>query len=320
MTPLARLLLPLGALRGARRGAALPLPPAAAHKLRHVLRAREGAEVLAFDGCSGEWRCAVGPNCASLVAACREREQEPAAGAGCSAPLLAFAPLRPERTRSLVEKATELGVGALLPVASALGQRVAAGGGGLCTPSWPAKAAEWAAGAAEQCGRLSLPRAAAPAPVALAELLWAWRGGGGGGCGAEAAAALLRLPARGFAGGGGPAAGEGGSLAAAGARLAAALQPAGGLLLVADAASGAGALPTVAAAVRDWGGGVGAPTAVLVGPEGGWSPAERAAFAAVEEAGGGAAALRRVTLGPLVLRADTAAAAALALLAAARQA
>ena len=48
------------------------------------------------------------------------------------------------------------------------------------------------------------------------------------------------------------------------------------------------------------------PWAILIGPEGGWSPAERARLSAM-------AGVTRISLGPRVLRADTAAVAALAL-------
>ncbi|WP_134726814.1 16S rRNA (uracil(1498)-N(3))-methyltransferase [Paracoccus luteus] len=48
------------------------------------------------------------------------------------------------------------------------------------------------------------------------------------------------------------------------------------------------------------------PWAILIGPEGGWSPAERARLS-------GTAGVTRVSLGPRVLRADTAAVAALTL-------
>jgi 16S rRNA (uracil1498-N3)-methyltransferase len=49
-----------------------------------------------------------------------------------------------------------------------------------------------------------------------------------------------------------------------------------------------------------------APAAVLIGPEGGFSPAERARLA-------GLPFVRRLSLGPRILRADTAAVAALTL-------
>ena len=48
------------------------------------------------------------------------------------------------------------------------------------------------------------------------------------------------------------------------------------------------------------------PWAILIGPEGGWSAAERARLGALE-------GVTRVSLGPRILRADTAAVAALAL-------
>lgn len=49
-----------------------------------------------------------------------------------------------------------------------------------------------------------------------------------------------------------------------------------------------------------------APAAILIGPEGGFSPAERSRLAALPQ-------IRRLSLGPRILRADTAAVAALAL-------
>ena len=73
---------------------------------------------------------------------------------------------------------------------------------------------------------------------------------------------------------------------------------------------------TISEAVRAWKGATGAAAGegsacVLVGPEGGWSDAERRAFEEVEGRGG----LMRIGLGPLVLRAETAALVATAVLA-----
>jgi 16S rRNA (uracil1498-N3)-methyltransferase len=69
-------------------------------------------------------------------------------------------------------------------------------------------------------------------------------------------------------------------------------------LFHADEAGGEPALPAFA--------GAGAPAAILIGPEGGFDDAERAAIAALPQA-------RAITLGPRILRAETAALSAAAL-------
>ena len=74
--------------------------------------------------------------------------------------------------------------------------------------------------------------------------------------------------------------------------------PAERVLFFADETGGAPALETMRAHEG--------PAAILIGPEGGFDPAERAAIRSIPQAVG-------ITLGPRVLRADTAAAAALAL-------
>ena len=72
--------------------------------------------------------------------------------------------------------------------------------------------------------------------------------------------------------------------------------PEGRMLIHADEAGGAPSLAQVARA---------GPAAILIGPEGGFTPAERETIAAIPAA-------RGVSLGPRILRADTAAAAAIA--------
>lgn len=74
--------------------------------------------------------------------------------------------------------------------------------------------------------------------------------------------------------------------------------PAERTLFHADEAGGQPALPSFATA--------GAPAAILIGPEGGFDDAERAAIAAIPQA-------RAITLGPRILRAETAAISATAL-------
>ena len=122
--------------------------PAAAHKLCTVLRAKEGEKVLCFSEEQGELLCrVVQPVRGEVEVVCRTR----APAAGGAGPLLAFVPLqRAERNRFLVEKATELGAGALLPLSSDR-----CGGSSALQAG---KALEWCIGAAEQSGRLRLPR------------------------------------------------------------------------------------------------------------------------------------------------------------------
>lgn len=158
----------------------LVLPPAQRHKLAAVLRARAGDELLCFSEAAGEWRCRLLGSPArgevEVVARLRAPLAPLRAGAPWRGPLLAFTPLRPERTRFLLEKAVELGAGALLPLRTDRAAHALAAD----------KALEWASGAAEQCGRLDAPAlllAGAP-PTALA-LLGAWPAGG---------AALPQLP------------------------------------------------------------------------------------------------------------------------------
>ena len=132
-----------------------------AHKLSSVLRLRPGDLIHCFSEAQGEYLCrVVHPSRGEVEVVSLVRQAGPAAGS--QGPALAFPPLRPERTRFLLEKAVELGVGELLPLASDRGCRL---------PSFsPAKAQEWCIGAAEQCGRLSVPSLVLP-PATLPQLL-----------------------------------------------------------------------------------------------------------------------------------------------------
>ena len=214
-------------------GASLDLDGAQTHYLRRVMRRGAGDAAVLFNGRDGEWRTRFrahgsGPNPCRLEVETRLRPQPPASG-----PLLAFAPVRRARVEMLVEKATELGVRALQPVAT---RRVAAG---LARPE---RLRAHAVEAAEQCGRLDVPDIRTPLP--LAELL------------ARPGAVVWGDP-RG----------------AAPARLLPRMSPGATL---------------------------------LVGPEGGFDCDERRALAARDNA-------FAVSLGPLTLRAETAALALLAL-------
>lgn len=152
-------------------GADVPLAGTQMHYVRRVMRLGTDAEVALFNGRDGEWRARVAPagrDGCQLHVLERVRAQAPESG-----PVLAFAPIRRSRMEMLVEKATELGARALRPVAT---QRAVAGVGR------PERLRAHAVEAAEQCGRMSIPEIAAPAPLAAllddtAPLVWGERTG-----------------------------------------------------------------------------------------------------------------------------------------------
>ena len=135
-------------------GARVELDSAQANYLGNVLRLKEGAELLAFDGRSGEWLARIadaGKKRMTLVVARRTRDAETVPDVW-----LAFAPVKRAQTDWLVEKATELGVARLIPVMT---QRTVAERVRL--ERLEAIAIE----AAEQCGRTVLPEIAEPVPL-----------------------------------------------------------------------------------------------------------------------------------------------------------
>ena len=204
-----------------------------ANYLGNVLRMGMGAELLLFDGNSGEWLARIaeaGKKRMVLAVERRTRDAETIPDVW-----LAFAPVKRAQTDWLVEKATELGVARLLPVMTerTVAERVRLDRLGAI-----------AVEAAEQCGRTRLP--AIDEPVALARLL----------AGREAARTLY----------------------------------------FADEMRD-GQLPQAAFNP--------APALILVGPEGGFTEAERELIHS-------AANVVQVSLGPRILRAETAALAALA--------
>ena len=142
-------------------GAPVVLDAAQAHYLRHVMRQAPGARVRLFNGRDGEWEGTIetlAPSRAGIRIGARRAAQTPAPDLR-----LLFAPLKAERTRFTVEKATELGVGALHPVLTRHGQTRR-----VNTARLRAHAIE----AAEQCGRLDVPQIVPPCP--LADALAAW--------------------------------------------------------------------------------------------------------------------------------------------------
>ena len=213
-------------------GASVELDAAQANYLGNVLRLGPGAEVLLFDGASGEWLARIteaGKKRMALIVERRTREPETIPDVW-----LSFAPVKRAQTDWLVEKATELGAARLLPVMT---QRTVAERVRL--ERLEAIAIE----AAEQCGRTVLPQIAEP--VSLKQLLHG------------------RDPTR--------------------------------RLYFADESGGTRASAAFAAG----------PALILTGPEGGFTDDERALIRAAPNA-------IPISLGPRILRAETAALAALA--------
>jgi 16S rRNA (uracil1498-N3)-methyltransferase len=215
------------------QGQSVAITPEQAHYVSHVLRLPKGAEIIIFDGKSGEWRAELleaGKKGGTLL--CRERTRPFAPPPDL---WLLFAPLKKARTDFLVEKAVELGAARLLPVETEF-----TNAGRIRCERLQAHAAE----AAEQCGATYVPGVDDLQP--LSHLLAAW--------------------------------------------------PEGRRLYWADETR-AGSGPTA------FGSG---PAAILIGPEGGFSEAERVRLATLAFA-------TAIALGPRILRAETAALAALAL-------
>jgi len=219
-------------------GLALELAPPQAHYLRSVLRLAPGAAVALFNGRDGEWLARIdrfGKNAGTLIVGEQRRPQDAPGDLW-----LLFAPVKRARIDFLVEKATELGVSALYPVATerTIVERVN-------LDRLAANAIE----AAEQTERLSVPEIRPPQP--LHRVLDGWS-----------------APRR---------------------------------LLLCDES---GTAPPIAEVLARAPAG---PLAVLVGPEGGFTQTELDAFRKLSF-------VSPVGLGPRVLRADTAALAALAVL------
>ncbi|HXH52482.1 MAG TPA: 16S rRNA (uracil(1498)-N(3))-methyltransferase [Sphingomicrobium sp.] len=212
-------------------GARVELDGTQANYLGNVLRLREAAELLVFDGKSGEWLARIAEAGKKRMALAVERQTRgletiPDAW-------LAFAPVKRHQTDWLVEKATELGAARLVPIIT---QRT------IVDRVRLERLEAIAIEAAEQCGRTRLPALSEPMP--LTHLLG------------------NRDPAR--------------------------------TLYFADEAGG-----DAASAAFTPG-----PAVILTGPEGGFTDEERTAIRAAPNA-------VAVSLGPRILRAETAALAAL---------
>ncbi|MEO1306375.1 MAG: 16S rRNA (uracil(1498)-N(3))-methyltransferase [Pseudomonadota bacterium] len=215
-------------------GERVPLSRDQAHYLFGVMRLGMGAELLVFDGRSGEWRAdVVEAGKRGGVLLCRERTK----------PLqvppdlwLLFAPIKKARTDFIVEKAAEMGAARILPVQTEFtnAERVR-------RDRLQAHAIE----AAEQCGGTFVPEVCDLIP--LTKLLLDW--------------------------------------------------PEDRALMFCDETQ-AGAQHGLTSHSGPW--------AILIGPEGGFSDAERSRLKGLPQA-------VTVSLGPRILRADTAAVAAMTL-------
>lgn len=226
-------------------GGQVELDRAQANYLLNVLRLREGAEVLTFNGRDGEWRARVEP-AGRKSAILRTMEQTRPQEAPCDLDYL-FAPLKHARLDYMVQKAVEMGAGALCPVMTRRTQASR-----VKLERMQANAIE----AAEQCGILTIPEIRDSAP--LERVLETW--------------------------------------------------PADRLLIFCD--EDAAMADPVAALRAACPAGDPPPLAVLIGPEGGFDETERRRLMAMEQT-------VAVSLGPRILRADTAAVAALAVVQAA---
>ena len=147
--------------QGLGSGVRLELEPAQAHYLRNVMRRNPGDVLRLFNGRDGEWLVRImelGKGRACVEPESRLREQETAADLW-----LVFAPVKRGRIDFLAQKATELGVSGLWPVFT---RHTAVRR--LKSKRLVANVVE----AAEQCGRLSVPRIFEP--VSLSNLLVDW--------------------------------------------------------------------------------------------------------------------------------------------------
>jgi 16S rRNA (uracil1498-N3)-methyltransferase len=136
-------------------GASVELDAGQANYLGNVLRLGVGAELLIFDGTSGEWLARIAEAGKKRMALAVERricEPETIPDVW-----LAFAPVKRAQTDWLVEKATELGAARLIPVMTrrTVAERVRLD-----------RLQSIAIEAAEQCGRTVLPEIAEPLPLA----------------------------------------------------------------------------------------------------------------------------------------------------------
>jgi 16S rRNA (uracil1498-N3)-methyltransferase len=219
-------------------GGIVTLAQKQAHYLGTVLRMRQGDGVLLFNGRDGEWRAEIVEQRKKAMDLRTVEQTRPQPEA--SDLVFAFAPIKAGRLEWLVQKAVEMGAGAIRPVITRHTQVAR-----LSTERLNANALE----AAEQCGILSIPNV--EEPVGFDALLEAW-------------------------------------------------DPTRRLIFCDEAEATHNPLPILAGITERRLG-------VIIGPEGGFSDAERERLRALPF-------VTAIPLGPRILRADTAAVAALAVI------
>ncbi|MHC5232654.1 16S rRNA (uracil(1498)-N(3))-methyltransferase [Brucella sp. LJL56] len=127
-------------------GGRIEVASQAAHYLTHVLRLKDGDEILAFNGRDGEWKSRLKPEGKKrlLLEPLEQTRLQPLP----SDLVYCFAPLKQGRLDYMVQKAVEMGAGILQPVITQHTQVPKLGADRI-----KANAIE----AAEQCGVLSIP-------------------------------------------------------------------------------------------------------------------------------------------------------------------
>jgi 16S rRNA (uracil1498-N3)-methyltransferase len=277
-------------------GARVEPSPPQAHYLLHVMRAREGDRVSLFNGHDGEWLARlVEVTKRACALACERRTQEQSDTPDL---WLCFAPIKKTPADYVVQKATELGVRALQPVIT---RRTIVARVNL--ERVRANAIE----AAEQSGRLTIPEIREP--LALEKMLSTWPDNRrlvfcdeAGDAPPIAEALMMHLPPP-LAGGGKFERVSAKNLGEGGGDGSPSPKPHSLRELGSPPPARGGRSDQIEAG--DYAR-VSTPFSILTGPEGGFDPAERDAIRAC-------AFVAPVSLGPRILRADTAALAALAI-------
>ncbi|MCO6386207.1 16S rRNA (uracil(1498)-N(3))-methyltransferase [Aliihoeflea sp. 40Bstr573] len=131
------------------------------HYLTNVIRMREGGELLVFNGRDGEWRASVAAISKKSVTLSLAEQTRPQPATPDL--IYCFAPIKAGRLDYMVQKAVEMGAGALQPVITQHTQMAKIG-----TERLQANAIE----AAEQCGVLAVPEIREP--MKLDRLLAEW--------------------------------------------------------------------------------------------------------------------------------------------------
>ncbi len=144
-------------------GGEVRLDDAQSHRLRSVLRLRPGDGLAVFDGRGGEWEATVAAVAAEGVRLAIGQPLEALPEPPVAVTLLCAFP-RGQRGDWIVEKATELGVAAITPLAS---DRAVMQPGEGRVERWRRIASE----AAEQCGRASLPAFGEEPPAGALRLI-----------------------------------------------------------------------------------------------------------------------------------------------------